>query len=192
MTARIPDLDRLEVTAAQDLWDWLATYHGRADGVLLVTWKAAHRDRYVGRDEVLDAVIAHGWIDGRRYALDDDRTMQLISPRRHHAWAKSYRDRAERLRTEGRMHPSGEAAIAAAITANTWLGSEAVDALIVPDDLRAALETRSATPWFDAAAPSYRRNVLRWITGAKTEPTRAKRIAVVADHAARGEKVPNY
>ncbi|WP_367281798.1 YdeI/OmpD-associated family protein [Ilumatobacter sp.] len=34
--------------------------------------------------------------------------------------------------------------------------------------------------------------MLRWIAGAKREATRAKRIDIVAAHAARGEKVPNY
>jgi len=45
-----------------DLWSYLAA-HPYGPSVWLVTWKAAHRDKYVSRDEVLDALIAHGWID---------------------------------------------------------------------------------------------------------------------------------
>jgi len=63
--------ERVEVTSAQALWDWLGREHGRDEAIWLVTWKAARRDRYVSRDEVLDALIAHGWIDGRRMALDE-------------------------------------------------------------------------------------------------------------------------
>ena len=68
--------------------------------------------------EVLDALIAFGWIDGRRMKLDEERTMQLIAPRQEHPnlslhGAKTYIQRAERLEFlgEGRMQESGRAAI---------------------------------------------------------------------------------
>lgn len=73
---------RVEIASARDLWDWLALHHAEADSVWLVTWKAHHPDRYVSREAVLDALVAHGWIDGRRLKLDDDQTMKLIAPRR--------------------------------------------------------------------------------------------------------------
>lgn len=174
------------------LWDWLDANNGQADSVLLVTWKAKRRDRYVSRDEVLDALIANGWIDGRRYTLDDDRTMQLISPRRQQAWAASYRERATRLVDDGRMRPAGTAAIDRAKELGTWDSLASVDRLEEPEDLLLALAQRDAMAWWSAAAPSYRRNVLRWIATAKRPPTREKRIRTVADHAARDEKVPNY
>lgn len=188
----VPDLERVEVTSVAALWSWLEAHHDQGDSVLLVTWKAKRRDRYLSRDDVLDALLAHGWVDGRRYALDDDRTMQLISPRKQQLWAASYRERAERLIAENRMRPPGLAAIERATAAGTWHARSDVDRLEVPADLRTALDRRQASAWWDDAAPSYRRNVLRWIGGAKREATRAKRIRIVADHAARGEKVPNY
>jgi uncharacterized protein YdeI (YjbR/CyaY-like superfamily) len=183
--------ERVEIRAARALWDWLAAHHGRERGVLLVTWKAAHRQAYVSRDEVLDALVAHGWIDGRRFALDADRTMQLIAPRRERSWAESYKRRAARLEAEGRMHPAGRASVEAGRAGGLWDAMAEVDALTVPGDLAAAL-TGPGRIWWDRAAPSYRRNVLRWIAGAKRPETRAKRVATVAAHSARGEKVPQY
>lgn len=48
-------------------------------------------------------------------------------------------------------------------------------------DLRAALEHRPpASSEFDAFPPSNRRNILRWVATAKTEPTRTKRITSTA------------
>lgn len=188
----IDELERVEIASAAMLWDWLAANHGQTESVLLVTWKAKRRDRYVSRDEVLDALIAYGWIDGRRYALDDDRTMQLISPRKQQTWAASYQERAKRLIGDGRMQPAGMVTIERAKQLGTWDSLASVDRLEEPDDLRAAIEERDAVAWWSGAAPSYRRNVLRWIAGAKRPATRATRIRTVADHAARGEKVPNY
>jgi uncharacterized protein YdeI (YjbR/CyaY-like superfamily) len=186
-----PDLERVEVRSAAALRDWLAAHHAQAASVLLVTWKAARRDRYVSTAEVLDELIAFGWIDGRRWTLDAERTMQLIAPRRQQVWAKSYKDRAARLIAEGRMAPPGLAAIAASKAAGLWDAAGEVDALVVPDDLAAALDAAvSARAAFDGMAPSYRRNVLRWIAAAKTAPTRAKRIAATAQATARGERMP--
>ncbi|MEM9852799.1 MAG: YdeI/OmpD-associated family protein, partial [Pseudomonadota bacterium] len=123
--------------------------------------------------------------------LDEKRTMQLISPRKIEYWAKSYKDRAARLEAEGRMQAPGRAAIERGKASGLWSFMDDVDALIVPNDLLSALEKSKATGLFDGFAPSYRRNVLRWIKLAKTEPTRAKRIAKVVETSARSEKIPN-
>lgn len=182
---------RVGIQAAQDLWDWLAVHHTQGESVWLVTWKALHALSYVSREEMLDALIAHGWIDGRRLKLDDDRTMQLISSRKQQAWADSYKRRAERLETEGRMQSSGHAAIAAAKVAGRWDEAAEVDALIVPQDLAAELASDfAADRFFRDAAPSYRRNVLRWLHTAKRAETRAQRIARIGNLSAAGTKVP--
>jgi uncharacterized protein YdeI (YjbR/CyaY-like superfamily) len=181
---------KVEVGSAGALWDWLEAHHGQAESVWLVTWKKAVPDRYVPHEEVLDALVAYGWIDGIRRVLDAERTMQLISPRRQQIWALSYRERVARLRREGRMRPSGEAAVAAAIRSGLWEADAAVDALVVPEDLAAALTARGSLAAFEATAPSYRRNVLRWIARAKSAPTRRTRIDAVAEAAATGRRVP--
>lgn len=80
---------KIEVASPDELWAWLGMHHAQPDSVWLVTWKADDPVRYVSREDVLDALIAHGWIDGRRLKLDDQRTMQLISPRKQQAWAQS-------------------------------------------------------------------------------------------------------
>ncbi len=188
---RTENFSRVEVASAAELRAWLEVHHAQDESVWLVTYKAHVVEKYVDRDTVLDELIAFGWIDGVRRKRDNDRTMQLIGPRRQQAWAASYKARAAQLEAEGRMHDAGRAAIAASKAQGLWDFFDDVDALIVPDDLRAALDaTPGAGAFFDAAAPSYRRNVLRWIKIAKTAPTRAKRIAQTADLSARREKVP--
>ena len=185
------DLEQLEIKCAGALWDWLKDNHARTSGIWLVTFKKQSL-HYVSREEVLDALIAYGWIDGRRKKLDDIRTMQLVSPRRQQVWADTYKPRAAKLEKEGRMKPPGRAAMATAKLAGTWDALSDVDALAVPIDLAEALDQQSASTWFSRSAPSYRRNVLRWIASAKTETTRSKRVWIVVDHAARGLKVPHY
>lgn len=182
---------QVEVKSEADLRDWLAAHHGQAASVWLVTWKKAPGAPFVSTGEVLDALIAFGWIDGIRRKLDEHRTMQLISPRKQQAWAQTYKDRAARLEAEGRMHPAGFFAIAAAKAAGRWDETAAVDALVVPQDLASAFASQSAAAaFFDACAPSYRRNVLRWLHTAKRPETRAARIARILESAAQNEKLP--
>lgn len=186
------DFEAVEVTESKALWAWLDARHAQEESVWLVTWKAAHRAKYVSREDVLDALIAYGWIDGRRMKVDDDRTKQLISPRKEQAWAQSYKTRAERLEAEGKMQPSGRAAIAESKRAGKWMASAEIDALVEPEDLVAALKSGGAQAFWQGSAPSYRRNILRFIAGAKRPETRAKRIATTVYYAARGQKVPQY
>ena len=77
------------------------------DGVWIVTFKKAVTDKYIPPGEILDALVAYGWCDGIKRRVDDERSMQLVSPRRTQPWARSYKDRADRLTAESRMRPTG-------------------------------------------------------------------------------------
>lgn len=180
---------RVEIRSETALWDWLEAEHARPTGVWLVTFKKAAGAAYVSREAVLDALLAYGWIDGRRKVLDDERTMQWIAPRQVEHWSASYKDRVARLEDEGRMRPSGRAAVERGKASGLWTFMDDVDALIVPDDLRSELGTLGGEKW-EALAPSYRRNALRWIKLAKTAPTRGRRIATLAEATAAGRKLP--
>jgi uncharacterized protein YdeI (YjbR/CyaY-like superfamily) len=59
----------------------------------------------------------------------------------------------------------------------------------MPDDFASALEGNAAARVvFDGFAPSHRREYLEWITSAKREDTRAKRIAQALEWLAEGKK----
>ncbi|MEM6431771.1 MAG: YdeI/OmpD-associated family protein [Deinococcota bacterium] len=182
---------KVEVSSQEDLREWLLANHTQAESVWLVTYKKHVGDKYVSVGDILDEVLCFGWIDGIRRKLDADRTMQLISPRKSQHWAKTYKDRAERLEQEGRMHPAGRAAIETSKANGLWNFMDDVDALIKPDDLISALEARPpALTNFDTFPPASKRFVLRWIKLAKTPKTRAKRIEKTALLAAENKRIP--
>ena len=182
---------QVELRSASELRDWLLANHTQTQSVWLVTWKKAPGAPFIPMDAILDELIAFGWVDGLRRKRDDGRTMQLVGPRRQQAWAQSYKQRAARLQDTGRMHPAGLRAIAQAKAAGLWDDTAQVDALVVPDDLAQALNAApDAAAFFAAAAPSYRRNVLRWLHGAKRAQTRDARIARIAAACAQGQKLP--
>jgi uncharacterized protein YdeI (YjbR/CyaY-like superfamily) len=185
------NFEKVEVTSVAELRAWLEAHHSQEESIWLVTYKKHTGNKYVSTSEILDEVLCFGWVDGIRRKLDDDRTMQLLAPRRVQHWAKSYKERAARLEKEGRMHPAGLMAIEESKRRGLWDYMEDVDALQMPDDLIKALEAYPpALENFVESAVSYRRNVLRWIKLAKTPLTRAKRIEKTAVSAATGEKLP--
>ena len=59
---------------------------------------------------------------------------------------------------------------------------------VVPDDLAAAVKKhRKAQAAFDEFSPSHRREYIEWITEAKTDTTRAKRIQQAVEWLAKGK-----
>lgn len=185
------NFEQVEVTSSAQLRDWLEANHAQHESIWLVTHKKHVTDKYVSVEEMLDEVLCFGWIDGMGRKLDQDRTMRLIGPRRVHHWAKSYKDRATRLMTEGRMHRAGLEAIAESKRRGLWTYMDDVDALEMPEDLSEALRAHPpASDHFAAFPASSRRFTLRWIKIAKTPETRAKRIKKTALLAAQNLKIP--
>ncbi|MEO0984843.1 MAG: YdeI/OmpD-associated family protein [Cyanobacteria bacterium J06639_14] len=182
---------QVEVKSTLELRAWLEANHAQQESIWLVTYKKHIGDKYISVQDILDEVLCFGWIDGIRRKLDEDRTMQMISPRQAQHWAKSYKDRAAKLIDEGRMHAAGLAAIEASKRNNLWNFMDDVDALVKPEDLITALEAHPpASENFEAFNRSSKRNILRWIKLAKTPQTRAKRIQKTAVLAAQNQKVP--
>lgn len=185
------NFDKVEVTTAAELREWLSENHQQSESVWLVTYKKSVPDKYVSRWEVLDELLCFGWIDGIRRKLDAERTMQLIAPRKVEHWAKTYKDRVAKLIEEGKMHESGLQAIVRSKSNGLWNYMDDVDNLIIPKDLSEALAAQEeATAFFDAINDSSKRYVLRWIKLAKTAKTRENRIQKIAQLSAKGEKLP--
>lgn len=182
--------NQVEIVSSQELRSWLADHHRQTESVWLVTYKKSVPNKYVSTSEVLDELLCFGWIDGIRRKLDEDRTMQLISPRKANHWAQTYKDRAIRLIEEGKMQEAGLHSMEWSKQQGLWDFMDDVDQLILPDDLKKALsEYSGATEFFTSINDASKRFVLRYIKLAKTEKTRMARIIEIALLASKGEKL---
>jgi uncharacterized protein YdeI (YjbR/CyaY-like superfamily) len=188
---RTENFSSVEITTEHDLWVWLSNNFGSQDSVWLITYKKSTPQKYLSREQVLDALIAYGWIDGIRRKLDDQRTMQLISQRKTQSWSTTYKQRAERLEAEGRMQQSGRDAISQSKLLGLWDTMQDVDTLVIPNDLQILLDKdRTAATYFKDCPPSYKRNVLRWLKSAKTERTRQKRLHSIFTECKTENRIP--
>lgn len=184
------NFEKIFVSSNEELKDWLDKNHLQKESVWLVTYKKSVPEKYLSTSVVLDQLLCYGWIDGIRRKLDDNRTMQLISPRRIEHWANSYKVRAEKLIKEKKMQQAGFQSIEISKQKGLWDFMDDVDKLIVPKDLQEALTKYSeAKLFFDAINNSSKRFVLRWIKLAKTDKTRASRIEKIVQLSLKGEKL---
>ena len=185
------NFEQVKVESSLELREWLLNNYAQTESVWLVTYKKEVPEKYVSVQEVLDQLLCFGWIDGIRRKLDDQRTMQLISPRKAEHWAKTYKDRYAKLKEAGLVHQSGINSVIASKQTGLWDFMADVDALIVPTDLQIALhENAAAKSFFDILSPSNKRFVLRYLKLSKSEVTRQKRIIQIVTLSAQGKKVP--
>lgn len=184
------DRPRIEMSTLADLRNWLAQHHEQRESVWLVRYKAASGRPVVPYADIVDELLCVGWIDSVPRKLDDERFMTLISPRSPSSnWSGVNKRKVERLEREGRLQPAGRAMVDLARRNGNWTFLDDVDRLELPDDLVAALATvPDAQRLFDRFPDSAKRGILEWIKTAKTEGTRAKRIALTASRAAQNRK----
>jgi len=160
---------------------WLAANHSRAEGIWLVTDRTVTGKATFSYEQAVEEALCFGWIDGQA-KLDDALTTLWFAPRRAGSvWARSNKERVERLIAAGRMTSAGLAKIEAAQADGSWALLDSVDKLEVPDDLATALDKYTAArAHFDAFPRSAKHAILSWIALAKRPETRAKRIGETA------------
>ena len=185
------EAERLHFETVGEGHDWLAAHHARPTGVWLVSYKQRTGKPAIPYEAAVEEALCHGWIDSTYRSLDEERGMLWYAPRRKGSlWAASNKERVSRLEAEGRMTNAGRAAIEQAKADGSWSLLEPVEALIVPDDLAAALDTH-ADAWsrWEAFPATAKREFLLWIATAKRAQTRADRVAASADAIAEGHRL---
>src|SRR5215510_11502977 len=121
--ARMGDeLPELIVEDAAAWGAWLARRHATSDGVWLALAKrGGHPPTRLRYQEALEEALCYGWIDGQVRRRDADSYRQRFTPRRKRsAWSKRNVELAERLIGEGRMKPTGKAAVDQARSDGRW------------------------------------------------------------------------
>ena len=137
-------------------------------------------------DDVVEEVLCFGWIDSLPRKLDDERTMLWIAPRKQGSnWSKRNKDFVEKLVAEGLMQPAGLAKVEASKLDGSWSALDAIENLVIPEDLATAFENYpTSAEKFEAFPRSAKRGILEWIANAKRTQTRTKRVEETARLAA--------
>lgn len=185
-----PPAPRVFADAAK-LRAWLAANHDKKREIWIKYYKAASGKRSLRYQEALDEALCFGWIDGQVRSLGEESYMQRWTPRRKGSyWSKVNVGKAERLIAAGRMAPAGLAAFQARDPAKAERYSFEQLPQAAPASLEARLKRRKgAWATWQGLPPSYRKLAVAWIVGAKKEETRERRLGLLVDACARGERL---
>lgn len=177
---------------AQDFRDWLAANADSASELLVGFRKVGSGRASMTWPESVDEALCFGWIDGVRKRIDDSAYQIRFTPRKSTSiWSAVNIAKFEKLQADGRMTPKGAAAFALRSAARSvvYAYEQANTAQLDAHELETFQRQPAAWQYLERAAPSYRKTVLHWITGAKKPQTRAERLAKLIAACAAGERL---
>lgn len=157
----------------------------------LASWTRGTGRPAVPYEEAVEEALCFGWIDSTVNTLDDERRLQLMTPRRpRSSWTRLNRERVARLEAAGLMTDAGHRAVEVAKGNGWWLLYDSVEDLVEPDQLSAALDAvPQARRHWDEFPPSARKQMLWWVVRGARADTRARRIASIVSAAPAGRRV---
>ncbi len=170
--------------ASRKAWRaWLKKHHASSPGTWLVYAKKHTGIPSLTYAEAVEEALCFGWIDSLVHPVDDLLYKQVFTPRKPaSAWSPLNKKRVERLIAEGQMTAPGLKMIELAKTNGQWEAHAKTDALTMPPELKRALNANAAAKknW-PTYTESQRKGFLRMVADAKTDETRAKRVARVLE-----------
>jgi len=169
---------------------WLEANHASARGVWVATWRSRTGRDTVPYEEVVLEALCFGWIDSTVNTFDDDRGLQLITPRRPKStWTRLNRRRIAELDAAGLLADAGRRSVEVAQANGWWTILDSVEDLIEPAELTAALDAvPAARAAWDGFPASPRKQMLHWIVTAAKPETATARIAKIVAAAAEGRR----
>ena len=188
------DIETFHPKSRQEWREWLQNNYDKKTSVWLIYNKKKSNIPTISYGEAVDEALCFGWIDSTAKPLDDEKYMQFFSKRKAKSvWSKINKDKIDRLTKEGLMTKAGFESVETAKQNGSWTILDDAEALIIPADLEIAFQKRqNARNYFLNLSRSDKRNILQWLTLAKREETRQKRIAEIVELAEQNLKPKQF
>ena len=169
--------------APADFRAWLEEHHATTDHLWVGYYKKATNKPSVTWEDTVDEALCYGWIDGIRKSRDDESYMIRFTPRKSRSvWSQRNIDLVERLTAEGRMKAEGLAAFAFKdVHPDSGYATAKFDGALTDQMETRFKETAGAWEFYQEQPPGYRRHTARWVTSAKRQETRERRLATLID-----------
>ncbi len=167
---------------------WLEKNHQSKQSVWLIYFKSSTKVPSLSWSEAVDEALCFGWIDSTKKTIDNERYMQYFSKRKPKSnWSKINKEKIDKLIQNNLMTKAGFDSIEIAKENGSWILLDDVENLIIPEDLRIALnKNESSMGFFQSQSKSNKKVMLYWVVSAKRIETREKRIAEIVQSAVKG------
>ena len=171
---------------------WLEKNHDRVAELWVGFYNKKSGKSAMTYAEGVDEGLCWGWIDGQKRKVDEDRYTNRFTPRKAVSkWSAVNLRRYAELDAEGRIAAPGREAFARFDPEKH--GSYSFEAR--PEAFPPALEKvfrkdRKAWAKFMEQPPGYRRTAIHWVSSAKREETRLRRLEQIMEVSAAGKRLP--
>lgn len=171
---------------------WLEKNHAKASELIVGFYKKDSGKGGITYGQALDEALCWGWIDGVRRRVDEVSYSIRFSPRKPSSkWSRVNLEHYARLEAEGRIQPPGAEAFARFDPEKHTPYSFETRVTEFPSELRRRFEAEEeAWAFFQAQPPGYRRTATHWVTSAKREDTRLRRLAELIEVSADEVRLP--
>lgn len=166
----------------RDWRTWLRKNHDSKKEIWMVFYKKHTGKPGISYDAAVEEALCFGWIDSIVKKIDEEKFARKFTPRKSRSrWSELNKKRARKMIDEGKMVETGLARIRDAKESGEWFKSVLMGArseeLKVPPYFEKALEVNAkARKNFNNLAPTYRRHFIGWVSSAKREETRKRRL----------------
>lgn len=188
--------ERLEIriNSKTDWRLWLTEFHKYHPSIWVICNTKKSGLPFVEWSELVDEALCFGWIDSTRKNIDEGTYKQLFTKRKPNStWSKINKEKVEVLIADQLMTEAGYESIKVAKENGSWTILDAVEELIIPEDLNAAFkEYMGSDIYFQSLSKSVKKMMLHWVIFAKRPETRKKRITEIAENAAQGKKPKHF
>lgn len=177
--------------SSKELRAWMAKEHTRAPGLLLRIYKKDSGVPSVTYAEALDQALCFGWIDGQKRPFDANSWLQKWIPRRaKSSWSKINVAHVDRLIQEGQMTAAGLEAVAAAKADGRWTAAydSPASATVPPEFVKELARHPKAKQFYATLNKANLYSIAYRLQTAKRPDTKIKRIKLIIEMLARGEK----
>lgn len=173
---------------------WLLKNHKKESAVWLNIYKKASGTPSVNYKEAVLEALCFGWIDSTPNKKDEQSYYQYFAPRNPKSkWSVINKKAVAELQSKNLMHKSGLALVELAKNSGTWDALDDIHAMVLPPELKKLLtKNKIAKQNWDAFPPSTKRGILEWISNAKKDETRTKRILETVTLAEKNIRANSY
>jgi len=182
----------LYVTSKDDWRKWLEKHHETERKVWLIYYKKHTGIRSIAYGDSVEEALCFGWIDSLIKRIDDEKFARKFTPRKSNSkWSEVNKKRIRKMMAEGKMTQAGWARIEEAKKNGEWFKvTPRRQELTIPSYVKKALAANQvALDNFNRLAMTYKRDYIGWITSAKREDTRKRRLREAIQLLEQNEKL---
>ncbi len=183
-------LKTLYVTNRDEWRKWLERNCETEKEVWLLYYKRDSGKPSIPYEDTVEEALCFGWIDSIIKKVDDERYVRKFTPRKNTSnWSDLNKKRVRKMIKEGKMTETGLEKINLSELEKKE-EKKKKQKLVIPSFVKEAFIAENVWGNFCNLAPTYRDHYIGWITSAKREETRQRRLEEAVELLQQNKKLP--